>query len=671
MRFTIKAKLATVVVVATLGIAGLIGLSFHSYDVTARMDSIHAAVGRITVSILTMRKHEKNFLLSDDIKHSTEFRKEVIHLNDLLRFVGEAAKADGLPVEQEIASLTAAVREFEAGFARLVDMQVKVGLGDEEGLRGRVGKLAQAAEQLVPSAKGTEGDALLKGMMALRRDEKDFLLRKDLHYVEKFEKDIRAVLADLGSAWPEAVAAVDAYHAAFLDLVDARKAVGLTMEGGLWAAMRSAVHRSDELVAALAKKAEDAGGAILYHHKVIALIVSFAIGSGIVGLVLWLGIGISRGLGQAGRLAGAVAVGDLDQEIPHGGDDEIMDLVRVLGRMTANLRATAHVADQVATGNLAIDHKPLSERDVLGNALQTMLVRLRDVVGETRTAAESVAAGAQQVSAGSGTLSHGASEQASSSEEASAAVEKVAASFRQNVENAAATEKIAHRSALDAEKSGDAVATAVMAVTAIVEKIAVVQEIARQTDLLALNAAIEAARAGEHGRGFAVVAAEVRKLAERSQLAASEIIGLSNQTLRASNDAGQMLARLVPDIRHTAELVAEISAGSREQNVGTEQVNTAIQQLDQVTQTNASAAEQLASTSEELAAQAQQLQASIAFFRIEGVVVGRRPAAAGYAAPRAATRPLPPKAGPARGFTLTLDDADGGGDAEDASFQRY
>jgi methyl-accepting chemotaxis protein len=216
-------------------------------------------------------------------------------------------------------------------------------------------------------------------------------------------------------------------------------------------------------------------------------------------------------------------------------------------------------------------------------------------------------------------------------------MEEMAANIHQNADNAGETEKIARQSAADAARSGEAVGKAVAAMKAIAEKITIVQEIARQTDLLALNAAIEAARAGEHGRGFAVVASEVRKLAERSQTAAAEIGRLSSQTVLVSEEAGQMLTRLVPEIQRTAGLVAEISAASREQNSGAEQINVAIQQLDQVTQHNAGAAEEMSSTSEQLSSQAQQLQATISFFTL-----GRQ----APAGPRSAGAPRPPQSPP-------------------------
>jgi methyl-accepting chemotaxis protein len=150
----------------------------------------------------------------------------------------------------------------------------------------------------------------------------------------------------------------------------------------------------------------------------------------------------------------------------------------------------------------------------------------------------------------------------------------------------------------------------------IADRISVIDEIARNTNLLALNAAIEAARAGEHGKGFAVVAGEVRKLAERSQTAAADILELSNRNLAVAERTGEIFERLLPDIRKTADLVQEISAGSNEQRSGAAQVTKAISDLDQVIQRTASASEEMASMSEELSAQANQLSQTVGFFRL-------------------------------------------------------
>ncbi|MGO4197162.1 methyl-accepting chemotaxis protein [Rhizobium sp. YAF28] len=397
---------------------------------------------------------------------------------------------------------------------------------------------------------------------------------------------------------------------------------------------------------------------------------------------IWILLNISRGLKRAVQLADAVSIGELEQDIEHKSNDEIRDLVNSMTRMTGNLRNTAQIANQISNGDLTVSPKPLSEKDTLGIALEQMVERLRGVVADAIAAAENVSSGSQELSASSEQVSQGATEQAASAEEASASMEQMASNIKQNADNAAQTEKIARQSAKDAENSGDAVNRAVAAMRTIAEKIGIVQEIARQTDLLALNAAVEAARAGEHGKGFAVVASEVRKLAERSQSAAAEISAMSGDTVKAAQEAGDMLGRLVPDIRKTAELVSEISSACREQDIGAAQINEAIQQLDKVTQQNAGASEEMSATSEELATQAEELQASIAFFKVDmaGNRLSRAPAAkvtVRTPAPTGGRKPVGKKttaansvaAQQARAKGFALDLSMGGPDDGDAEFK--
>ncbi|WP_375243621.1 methyl-accepting chemotaxis protein [Sphingomonas parapaucimobilis] len=412
---------------------------------------------------------------------------------------------------------------------------------------------------------------------------------------------------------------------------------------------------------------------VLFATAALALLVA-------VGGALWISRLVAQGLNKVSVAIDAVAIGDLSQDVTVTSNDEIKDLVDTVNRMTANLRESAQLADTIAGGDLTVNHQPLSDKDMLGHALVSMVERLRGVVGDATQAAQNVASGSQQLSSSSEQVSQGATEQAAAAEEASASMEQMAANIKQNADNATQTEKIARQSSLDAEQSGTAVQKAVIAMRTIAEKIGIVQEIARQTDLLALNAAVEAARAGEHGRGFAVVAAEVRKLAERSQTAAAEISGMSSDTVGAATQAGEMLTKLVPDIRRTAELVAEISAACREQDIGAVQINEAIQQLDKVTQQNASASEQISSTSEELASQAEELQESIAYFRVDTAghrgrakPAVRKPVARPVAKPaRSASGARPGSVADqqarVRGFALDL--TNGGPDGEDAEFGR-
>ncbi len=388
-------------------------------------------------------------------------------------------------------------------------------------------------------------------------------------------------------------------------------------------------------------------------------------------------------VGEVRRLSAAATAGQLDERsdaAAYPGD--FSRLVQgINGMLDAILEPIAEgnrVLNVVSAGDLTqrVEIECSGDHRRMKDSINSLIDSLTTFATNVGAAAANVAAGSEQLSAGAETLSQGATEQASSTEEASSSIEEMAGNIKQNADNAAQTEKIARQSAKDAELSGSAVTKAVDAMQVIAAKISVVQEIARQTDLLALNAAVEAARAGEHGRGFAVVASEVRKLAERSQEAAAEISNLSTDTVKAAEEAGEMLTRLVPDIRRTAELVSEISAACREQDIGAGQINTAIQQLDKVTQQNAGASEEMSATSEELASQAEELQASIAFFRTAGGSSApiqrqvRRAPAAPARSVRAKTRPgsITDQQARAQGFALDL--AMGGADGEDVDFGR-
>ena len=302
--------------------------------------------------------------------------------------------------------------------------------------------------------------------------------------------------------------------------------------------------------------------------------------------------------------------------------------------ITVPINEAVNAASRLADGDLTVKLESDSKDEVgmLMSAMQNMIGKLTQIIGEVRTAADNLTNAAGQVSATAQSLSQSSSEQAASVEETTSSMEQMTASISQNTENAKVTDGMASKAAIEAAEGGEAVGKTVEDMKSIASKIGIIDDIAYQTNLLALNAAIEAARAGDHGKGFAVVAAEVRKLAERSQVAAQEIGNLASSSVKQAERAGSLLTEMVPTIRKTSDLVQEIASASSEQSSGVAQINGAMGQLNQATQQNASASEELAATAEELGSQAEQLQQTMTFFQLDD---NQRSSARNFAPPAA------------------------------------
>ncbi len=641
------------------------------------------------------------------------------------------ARSDVMPAEKD--RLEKAIQRYRT---ELLDLRRSDGFGGPPADGAGRGAEAAAGDAVVEILEGIHVPRAKALALQIRRDEKDYLLRNMDKYVEKTHASIDNLIGAFktSGALPEHIDRVIRHLTAYRDAFDALVAENRRIED-LTGRMRAAVHKIEPAVddlygtamEAAARKTADAEADADWFSRLAMGIGLLAVLLG-AGFAIFIARSITVPIREIVGVAEDVARGDLSRQFAIRRGDEIglladafRRVLETLGRFMEELKGlvenvhagrldhrgltepfegqwgelvngvnrlvdafvspfqvTTRYMERISRGELPekITEAYQGEFDTIKSSVNLLIENLTAFARDLQAMAGRVASASQQLSTSSQQMSQGTSEQAASAEEATASMEQMSANIRQNAENAMETEKIALKSAEDARSGGEAVDKTVTAMREIARKITIIEEIARQTDLLALNAAIEAARAGEGGKGFAVVASEVRKLAERSQKAASQIGTLSRSSVEIADNAGQMLARLVPHIQKTAELVQEISAASNEQNSGANQINSAMQQLDQVIQQNASVSEQTAATAEQLANEAEALRRTAAFFDMEQAHrYGRRTQAAHSDRPVSKDRKPPAgsratrsgRNGETKGLDIHLDE---GGDSEE-DFEQY
>ncbi|WP_421902225.1 methyl-accepting chemotaxis protein [Maridesulfovibrio sp.] len=537
------------------------------------MDRVPAfAVDDLYLQWLQMRRYEKDFIRTGSAKYRSRFFAAVNAYKDGLDKSGCAESAKELQLKA-LAIYTPAMKRIMQG----------VPADEQDSLYLQARTSAAKMEKALKTVFVPRVQSLI---LAVRRYEKDYLLRGSEKYVKRTLAGLEKLnVAFVESSVPEKQRIeiekfIKTYRTAFLLLVNENKHIAEQNSE-----MRAAVHAIEPELVKIHDLAEERMGLRTVSLKAEAGIFSKT-ALGIGGAALFIGIVISllvtnaiaRPLRTAESTVMKMADGDLNQNVQSASRDE--------------------------TG-------------VMLNAMGNMIYRLRDVVTGVNEAVSNIAAGSEELAATSESMSQGSSEQAASVEELSASINSVTASIEKNVSNSQETSRIASKAASKAGESGEVVSGAVGAMKDIAEKITIIEDIARQTNLLALNAAIEAARAGEHGKGFAVVAAEVRKLAERSGIAAGEISELSTNTLNVADKAVRMLNELVPEIGKTSDLVEEISATCEEQGESIRQIGSAVSQVEVATQSSASAAEEVSATSQELAGQAEGLRRMMGYFKCD------------------------------------------------------
>ena len=569
---------------------------FNDYRQFARHANL---AGRVQANMLLVRLYAKDYIIKNNDEAISNFKERFEVLSDLVS--SENAEINDPELAEKMRLIVGSIKNYDKGFDRVVsymdqrNQQLK-GILEPQGLAMRTALseiMSSAFADQDPNAAfyaGQVQESLLLARLYVVKYLDSNAAEDAARARQELNENLleRVKLLDQNLENPQRRAMLERFYAARASYSKALDAINKII------VERNAVitNELDRIGPAVADAAEQIKLAVQKGQDILGPNVKQN-NEKTVLTVIWVSFGAV--------LAGIILAWFLVRLIktPLGGEPSEMQAI----------------ARRIADGDLTIQFTNSEHATGVYAAMKDMVAGLNNVIQQVRSGADNLTSASQEVSATAQAMSSSANEQASSVEETSSSMEQMTASITQNTENAKVTDGMAAKAATEAVEGGNAVEQTVSAMKQIAEKIGIIDDIAYQTNLLALNAAIEAARAGEHGKGFAVVAAEVRKLAERSQVAAQEIGSVASNSVTLAETAGRLLGQIVPSINKTSDLVQEISAASEEQSSGVGQINSAMTQLNTITQQNASSSEELSATAEEMSGQAQQLQSAISFFK--------------------------------------------------------
>ncbi|WDE11183.1 methyl-accepting chemotaxis protein [Thalassomonas haliotis] len=617
----IKHKLIanTLVLVAAM----LSMLAIINFSVSSLEDDLEIAreVANVETEVLQLRRHEKDFLARKDLKYQEKFNKQMNGLKKDVNTLDDSFRDAGVEIE-EINALRKILQEYHQHFASLVASQQKIGLHPKDGLYGALRAAVHEVEELI----GTSDYELRAGMLQLRRNEKDFMLRLDDKYVDKLDKNI-ALLKDkvnnseFPSGQQEQINDLLAnYQSAFLDLVREQKRLGYSSANGILKEMRSTVHQVDKVMASLLEKNNE----LVESHKSWINITSYSIAFIVLIIAVGFAVVLTRSIISAitemkSTMEVVAKTNDLTVVVNDSGKDELSDMAKVFNAMITSFRslivevnhsvttlnsATQTLAENISVSNVGVEAQ-IQETDMVATAVTEMVATVDEIASNTNEAANKAEM-----------TNHNA-------DQGKQGVDKTINQIELLSEKLLESENVVNELAKDSDTIGSV--------------LDVIRGIAEQTNLLALNAAIEAARAGEQGRGFAVVADEVRTLASRTQDSTQEIEGIisslqgrtkeivehmascrtqGHSSAEQASIAGTMLEEINQDVSTIMEMNTAIATAIKEQSAVASEVNQHVVSIRDVAEQSGSSAQQNAHMSEELSQQADVLNNEVSRFKV-------------------------------------------------------
>ena len=618
---TIKLKLYGLagLVVVCLTILSIIALS--SFSSIKLLNETLLLTQYSKVGMLTLRRNEKDFLAHLDINYKQKFINNFDVLINNINKINNNIKNIGL--DQDLTSLIQYLHAYNSSFNEIVTIHQKIGLDHQSGLRGKLRKSVHNAETLLKQSNSIQ---LTNDMLLLRRNEKDFMLRKLDKYLGKFDRNYAVFNqhlneSTLGDVLKNDIASkMTAYRSMFIEFGQGYRRLGLAPNEGLHGEMRTTVHKAEEIFSVVNEKLSSNFALQSSSIYSMLLLVTGIIIVLIVGAILFITHLINTRLWHFQSHLNEVALksGNLSATLQISGKDEVTVISQLFNQFVGNLKETfsqiptfsenlekasnvnAVVSEQ--THQLAISQQ--TESDEVAEAVQQMVSASEEITQNIHVAASSAENANQSVLKGKKVI-----------QEVSLSINLLATKLQSSAE---VTKNL--------EENSNNISTV----------LDVIRGIAEQTNLLALNAAIEAARAGEQGRGFAVVADEVRTLASRTQDSTTQIQALiesfqanvkstvnvmqegstgASSTAENASDAIQVLDEISSTVNDIFELNTNIASASEEQSAISNNISKSILSINEMAKETASQSNGTSQSSAEIKLIASNLQSLVATYQ--------------------------------------------------------
>ena len=619
---SVKAKmllLSGLMVTGIVVLAAMLSFGMHSLVQIGQSSTLSS---QAETTMQSLRINEKDFFNRLDLKYQTQFNENHRIIKQQLSDLDSQLKSEDIQLEN-FSHLLELLQQYHAGFNEIVATQQTIGLNHTDGLYGTLRASVHEAEQMLGKF---QDDTLLKDMLMLRRNEKDFLLRKDVNYLDTFNKNLQVFYQNLQQSYlsdfeqREISGLMQNYSSDFTTLVKTYEELGFNEDLGQIGSMRTTVYEIQDL---LHDTAEQIADELLMHEKSIFIkaIISIIV---ILAALVILSQLISRSVVNPINLLAEVMKRaqqnkDLTQRAHVEGKDEIVQMADVFNQMMgAFSQLIQEVFDSSRQLNVAAEELTV----ITGQTSRGVMSQQSDSE-QVATAMNEMAATVQEVAR----YASQAAEASRTADDETKAGKQVVVEAIEGIKQLAKQVEMGAISIKDLQKESENIGSV----------LGVIQGIAEQTNLLALNAAIEAARAGESGRGFAVVADEVRTLAKRSHDSTEEIKKIidrlqteaekavqvmdeelvqANQSVEKAEKAGQSLDIIAESVASIRDMNTHIASAAEEQSAVAEEINRNIVSIAQVAEENAESTNQTTLTSQELARLANGLETQISQFKI-------------------------------------------------------